>query len=429
MKILFISEQLPYPLDTGGNIRTFHVLKALSSQHRVTLLAASETPIAQPEIEPIRRLGVEVRVARVARRSALHHARSLMLALSGRLPFLMARHFRTEMCQAIRAAFKGTSEGHAPRAHADSYDVVHFSHLDAAIYMPDVPKGVLRVLDEHNVVTNQVRTTLKHETRHWRRFILRRDLPQLRRFETATCNAMDMTIACSTTDAKALRAMGANCSLKVMPNGVDLGYFQPRSARPRSSELVFVGTMDYDPCEKAVYYFCSKILPLIRREIGFVRFVVVGRNPSRRLRAMAEDDLDVVLTGRVPDVRPFVQRADVFVVPLLSGSGTRLKILEAMAMGVPIVTTSIGVEGIRAVNGEHLLIVDSPATFARGVVQIMRDPALARKLATNARTVVEREYAWPALSDRLLEEYPSKASSVLPPRTVLSHSGLTGEAA
>lgn len=217
---------------------------------------------------------------------------------------------------------------------------------------------------------------------------------------------MDRCLVCSEQDKVVLSQLGGRSRMVVIPNGVNLDYFSFGSlANASDREIVFVGTLDYDPCEKGIWYFCSEILPLIKVEIPDVRFFVVGRNPSKRLQKIANANSGVILTGRVEDIRPFVYKARVFVVPLLSGSGTRLKILEAMAMGVPVVTTSIGVEGIEAINGEHIWIADSPIEFANAVMRLLNNLSETESMRKKARIFVEERYSWKSISQKLLDEY------------------------
>jgi len=326
------------------------------------------------------------------------------LAMAGslltRAPFLLSRHrsaaLQREMSRALSKADKGRR----------AVDAVHFNHLDTALYCAVVPAEVPCVLDEHNVVANQVRTTAKSESNIARRALLAREYRTLRRVEPAICNRMSRCFVCSDADATHLRGFGVTRPIAVIPNGVDLNQFAPCELRKEyGAGVVFVGTLDYEPCERGVWLFCREILPLVHAEIPQLRFTVVGRNPSPRLRALARADSRIELTGRVDDVRPYVCRAQAAVVPLQSGSGTRLKILEAFALGVPVISTTIGAEGIEAVDGLHLLLADDPQTFARSVLNLMRDRALAERLRAGARRLVIEKYGWEGICERLLTEY------------------------
>jgi polysaccharide biosynthesis protein PslH len=409
MKILFVTEKFPYPLDTGGNVRTFHLMKGLAKEHELTLLATTQGEVQDAHLREVGKLCAKITLVRVEPNGLLRDLWMFARSLASPTPFMLWRHFYQAVQWEIVAAFPGgalreTAGLSNPQARR-TFDVVHFNHLDAAMYARTVPKDVIQVLDEHNVVANQVRTTLATEDRLGRKLILRYEHAKLRDYEAQTCSRMNQCLVCSENDAQALAKMGVRTTA-VIPNGVDLNYFVPVAMENRSErDIVFVGTLDYDPCEKGVLYFVNNIFPLIRRELPDMRFVVVGKNPSRRLQAIAETDKGVIFTGLVEDIRPYVQKAGVFVVPLLSGSGTRLKILEAMAMGVPIVTTSIGVQGIAAISGESLWIADSPVTFANAVLRTLRDLQGAEAMAKRARALVEQAYGWEAVTRLLLEEY------------------------
>jgi glycosyltransferase involved in cell wall biosynthesis len=384
-------------------------MKGLAKEHELTLLSTTQGEVEEVHVREVGKLCAQIILVRVEPNGLLRDLVMFARSLVSPTPFMVWRHFYQAVQWDIVAAFQGGSvretAGLSDPQARPTFDVVHFNHLDAAIYAGGVPRGVIQVLDEHNVVANQVKTTLATENGLGRKLVLRYEYTKLRAYEAQTCSQMNQCLICSEIDAQALAQLGVR-KTAVIPNGVDLEYFFPVSMENASDrEMVFVGTLDYDPCEKGVWYFCQEILPLIRRELPEVRFVVVGRNPSRHLRAIAEADNGVIFTGRVEDIRPYVQNARVFVVPLLSGSGTRLKILEAMAMGVPIVTTSIGVEGIAAISGEHLWIADSPVTFANAVLRILRDLRGAEAMGKRARALVEQAYGWEAVTGLLLEEY------------------------
>ncbi len=406
MRILFVTEKFPYPLDTGGNVRTYHLLRGLAFEHEVTLLSATELELPAEFIEHVMQFCKEVRVVKVRPLVWWRDIASLVRSLVGTMPFVIGRHFRKEMAAAVYGSLNDISVESGAKQSADGgrkFDCVYFNHLDAAAYKPQLPKGTFTVLDQHNVVTNQVRTTRASEERLLRRLILTIDERKLAAFEVATVNEMDHCLVCSGADADYLVSMGVRHIPCVVPNGVDTHYFTPAELACASPpRLVFVGTLDYDPCEKGVWYFCTEILPLLRKEFPELSFVAVGRNPSARLRKLAEIDNGFSLPGRVEDVRPYIWQGSVFVVPLLSGSGTRLKILEAMAAGVPVVSTSIGAEGIAAVNGRHIWIGDSPAEFADRVKTLLLNDAQAEAMRAEARRLVESAYSWEAVHEKLL---------------------------
>lgn len=410
MKILFVSEKFPYPLDTGGNVRTFNLLKGLSLKHEITLLTPLSGEINKTCIDAISEL-CRIHFVKVKPTNKLFDILKFARSLFSRTPFVISKHFHFAIQEEIRLFFREKKPKNMPEKLEDqsssfSFDVVHMNHLDAAIYTDVIPKEVIKVLDEHNVVTNQINTIMKTEHQIIKKMIFKYEYWKLKNYEKNICNKMNLCLACSEKDRDGLKQIGVKSKIAVIPNGVDLDYFNFELPTDLGNkELVFVGTLDYDPCEKGVYYFCDQILPLIKNEIPDVRFIVIGRNPSKRLQAIAGFHGNIILTGRVEDIRPLVHKAKVFVVPLLSGSGTRLKILEAMAMGLPVVTTSIGMEGIEAINGEHLWIADSSTEFAKVSVKMLCNFNETELMGKKARILVENLYGWKKISQNLLNEY------------------------
>jgi glycosyltransferase involved in cell wall biosynthesis len=190
----------------------------------------------------------------------------------------------------------------------------------------------------------------------------------------------------------------------VIPNGVDTEKYQPLPPPENvSPSLMFVGSMDYPPCVDAVLYFCSDILPLIRQAINPLELWIVGRDPHPEVLKLNGSGVHV--TGRVEDVVPYYQQSTVCVIPLRAGGGTRLKILEAMALGRPVVSTTIGCEGLDVVDGEHLLIADTPEQFAEKTVRLLDDRHLSQYICANARKLVEARYGWDQIAERLMDVY------------------------
>ncbi len=402
MRILYVTEQLPWPLDSGGNVRSFHVLRGLASAHEVVLASGVSPASPLPDAAPLREHCSDVHGVPLEAGSLWRDATTLARGAFSRRPFLIARREAPALRALVRRLLRD------PRR----FDAVHFNHLDACLYADEVPRGVLRILDAHNVVTNQVRTTLRAERRLARRLVLAHDLPRLAAWEREAAAAMDACLTCSDVDRDALRALGVARDAWVVPNGVDVDYFSPGRVPPVTRDdggpqLVFVGTLDYDPCEQGVWHFCREILPRIRREVPACTFTAVGRNPSPRLERLAAAEPAIRLAGRVEDVRPALYRAAVAVVPLLAGSGTRLKILEAMAAGVPVVTTTLGAEGIGLEPGVDALVANDPPSFAGAVVALLRDAPRRARLAASGRRLVERAYSWSAVHSCLLQAYAS----------------------
>jgi polysaccharide biosynthesis protein PslH len=185
-----------------------------------------------------------------------------------------------------------------------------------------------------------------------------------------------------------------------IPTGVDLSFFQPAAAPPATASLVFTGDMSWLPNEDALLYFCAEILPIVQRQIPDLVVWVVGRKPTKKVQSLAENPA-VRVTGFVDDIRPYVHQAAAYIVPLRIGGGTRIKIFEAMAMGMPVISTTVGAEGLPVQHGENVLLADDPAAFAEQTVRLLSDAALRRRLGAAARELVQGRYSWSAVTNIL----------------------------
>jgi len=402
MKILFITEQLPYPLDSGGRIRTFHILKGLAQHHSITLVTSSNRDSLKEPLDILGSFCSSVRICTAIKTSPLARAKHLMSCAINDKPAWLFLRYNKMMGEMISSVI---DEGY--------YDAVHYDHLDATIYEKCLRRDCATILDEHNIVTNQIRTTAKSHSSPLMRFALKAEANKIRRYEASQIAKMTMCLVCSEADRDSLFGMVPSTHAVSIPNGVDLSYFRPspkirtlsQDQQPRN--IVFVGSLDYLPCAIAVEFFLRDILPSLREIIPNVQFYIVGSNPSIALRRLAESIPNVVLTGRVADTRPYLIDADVSVVPILSGSGTRLKILEAMAMGVPVVSTTIGAEGLFVENNRHLLLADTARAFAQAIAKLLTTPALAENIRKNALSLVRTCYSWDIIQRQLLSAYES----------------------
>ena len=221
---------------------------------------------------------------------------------------------------------------------------------------------------------------------------------------TQLAQRFDYLAAVSEEDAEQMRREYALANVSAVPTGVDTEFFRPSgqgATEPHS--LVFTGSMDWLPNEDAIRWFTGEVLPLIKREIPQASLTVVGRNPFPGLVESSRKDSSIVVTGRVPDVRPFMEKASVYVVPIRIGGGTRLKIYEAMAMGLPTVSTKIGAEGLPVRDGEEILLRDEPREFAEAVVRLLRDKSLAEKIGKQAAKTVREKFGWQKVADDFAE--------------------------
>lgn len=287
--------------------------------------------------------------------------------------------------------------------------------FQAAVHRSGKGKPLL-VFDDHNAEYVLQQRAFETDVRQPQRWIAAAysyvQWQRLRRYERTACLAADRVVAVSEADAEVLRKLVPDLEPTIVPNGVDMAlYSEPApaldgEAGPGEMDLVFTAKMDFRPNVDAVLWFAEEVLPLIRKEMPEVRLWAVGKDPHPRLDPL-NDDPAVVLTGWVEDVRPYISAAAVYVVPLRIGGGTRLKILEAMAMGKAIVSTSLGCEGF-AVSERELVIADSPAEFARSVIALLRDPARRESLGRAGYGFAESRYDWAMIVPKLERVYQHK---------------------
>jgi glycosyltransferase involved in cell wall biosynthesis len=280
---------------------------------------------------------------------------------------------------------------------AERFDVVLVEHSQMALF--DFPAGPAVVVHEHNIEYELLLRTSRVERSPIRKLFNWLESAKFRPDEIRVWKRSDGLVMMSERECRIVDGLVPSKPTTVMPCGVDLESLRPDTHAVEPGTVIFTGTMDYRPNADAAVYFAREILPRIVREVKDVRFLVVGRNPPDEVTRLAGPNL--TLTANVPDVRPYLARAAVVVVPMRMGAGARLKVTEALAMGKAIVSTTLGCEGHPVEPGKHALIADDPAAFAAAVVRVLRDPALGAALGGRARALAVESYGWPVLLQRL----------------------------
>lgn len=377
MKVLFVAGACPYPPNSGGTVRTFNLLKRLCLRHAITLIAPSMSDID---------LGASlnnrlVRAVTVTQptRSMARAARSLLSPL----PYIVRAHENPAMRVAVQNALA-----------AERFDLLHCDSISVVPAIPDV--AVPKTFNAHNIEAVIWERYLQEERRAWMIPVLRSQLDKVALYEAGLPRLFERCIAVSEADRAEMRLRYGAENVSVVANGVDLEFYSALSDHAAPT-VAFVGSLDWRPNQDAVRWLLESIWPLVMVQTPNATLSVVGRRPPHWVANLC-DRAKVSLCADVPDVRPHLADAAVIVVPLRIGGGSRLKILETMAAGRSVVSTTIGAEGLDVRAGEHLMIADEPAEFAREVVSLLNDPAGRQSLASAGRAVVESHYGWDQIS-------------------------------
>jgi sugar transferase (PEP-CTERM/EpsH1 system associated) len=376
------------PLDSGGRIRSYNILRQLARDHRVTYFGfhAEQDDDAHAELKEIFERVVSCPLKLPAAKSfaeLIEYGKELFSPE----PYAISKYCQPWVARELRKLVQ-----------TESYDVIVCDFLVAAGVIPwdlSCPK----VLFTHNVEALIWKRHYEVARNPLWKLLSWREWRAMARAERRYLREADHVLAVSQTDRDFFARGLPPGKLTVIPTGVDIEYFRPLAREEESNSLVFTGSMDWMPNEDGILYFAEQILPRICEALPTARLSVVGRKPSPRLKALAASDPHHLhLTGWVNDIRPYLAQSAVCIVPLRVGSGTRLKIFEAMGMGKAIVSTTIGAEGLPVHHGAELLLADSPEDFAKSVLTLLGDAAARRRLGTAARELVETKYSWSSVA-------------------------------
>lgn len=386
MDLLLISRCPPFPLHLGDRLIPYHLARELAARrHRIDLLAFYQQPEDLADVPRYQHLFNNVRLIREPRRGLPDYQRRSRP--DARFPRRREESWSPEMWDAIE---------HALANHA--YDVVHlFGGIHVYEYRALV-EGHPNVIVPYESYSLWLDRAIQEERRPLARILHRLRRVMARRFESWMFEGYDRVVVLTDDDAAQLKALNPGTPTVVIPNGVDLDYFSPTGYEPKDPALLFTGNYDYAPNTDAALRLARGIFPRVKRAVPRARLYIVGGNPPPALRALASEDVEV--TGRVPDMRPYFEFSLVFVSPLRFGAGIKNKVLEAMAMEKPVVATPLSCDGIPVVQRHHVLLGLTDEDLANGVIELVRDPVLRRRLATQARALIEQRFTWQRVADQ-----------------------------
>lgn len=394
MKILWLKTELLHPVDKGGKIRTYEMLKQLKREHHITYLTLDDGTASPDAYKRAKEYCHELVCVphRTKAKFSPGFYLELLFNLFSPLPYAVKKYESSEMRRQI-----------AEMVERDAPDVVICDFLTPSVNVPE-QLSCTTILFQHNVEAMIWQRHFETQSNWLKRIYLYNQWRKMQLFEQAECRRYDKVIAVSREDKEIMERDYEIKSVADVPTGVDTEFFRPNpGAIKKPTRLVFTGSMDWIPNVDAIRYFYEQILPIIRAQIPNVTLTVVGRNPNRELIELSRKEPTITVTGRVEDVRPYMDSATAYIVPIRIGGGTRLKIYEAMAMEKPIVSTTVGAEGLPVKDGEDLLIADTPQSFADAVIRILTDDAFAGELGQCAAATVRARFGWDRVAARFTE--------------------------
>jgi glycosyltransferase involved in cell wall biosynthesis len=407
MHILFLTQIVPYPPDAGPKVKTWHVLRYLVERgHRVTL-ASFVRQEETAHVGALRQLCHTVHTVPIHRSRPADLIYWLRSHLTGR-PFLIERDDFSAMHDWVRRVL---SAGAIDAIHADQLTMTQFAlraQEEQGVLRPNGRhgfdhRGPALIFDAHNAVWTIVER-LRQNSALFLRPSLGLEARRIKRYEGRVIREFDHTLAVSQVDRSALLQAAASRpdgskpalpDIPVIPIAVDTRALQSISRMSGSVNILTMGTLHYPPNADGIRWFMQQVFPLIRQHVPEATLTVIGRNPPKDFLVRAsQEPRSIQVTGYVPDLGPYLEQAAIMVVPVRAGGGMRVRILEAFARAIPVVTTTIGLEGIDARPGEDVLVADTPADFAAAAVRLLQDESLQSRQAANGRRLAEQRYDW-----------------------------------
>jgi len=398
MNLLWFSHFVPFPPRGGGSQRSYHLLRQAAKSHQVHLVAFNLRNYSPGDLaecaSEFSKLGASVEFWQLPLRwkSPLWWFRLLASPLSFN-PYNCSSFWSRELAK----RWFQTIRRFRP-------DLIHFDSIDLALFEP-VTCGLRKVLNHHNCESAMTDRRAENEPNRIKKLYLRSQARKLHRMERILCPVFSVNLAVSEVDAAVLRSRAPRAHFHIVENGTDTAYFSPQNVREEPLSIIFAASMRFYPNASATRYLVSKIWPLIKSRRPSARLYLAGQGIPEWMRQLEKTDPNIQVVPSPEDMRPWVARASVFLCPMLDGGGTKLKILDAMAMGKPVVSTSIGCEGLEVSPGQDILVADSPEDFANSVQNLLEDLPMRQRLAVAGRKLVEEQYSWDVIGRHLTDAY------------------------
>lgn len=418
MKILFVFGFSPYPANSGGIIRAYNLIKGLAGSHEIHLHIYSPWEVSREAQAHMLQFCKTVQVEPAWTSAIVDELmkKRICRVFNALIPGFFFNKNVQRLFHPVAPQYYGLSHQARDalmRALArEKFHIAHFEFLSVAHYV-NYAYGLPTILGTQNIESLIIRQYSRaREVSGRNRLAKYIWSKRLGRFEASICKKFTKVVAVSDEDRAALKAMTGRDDIAVVPNGVDPDFFAPseRGSSHETNSIVFTGSLHYPPNDDAVMFFIGKVFPIIKRSLPKVQFHIVGRDPSPRILYLPQWDSNIKVYADVEDIRPYMERGKVYVVPLRIGGGTRLKILEALALKKAVVSTTLGSQGLNLKPDVHLLVADEPEDFANKVVKLMETKELRMRLGEEGRRLVELDYNWRHSCEKLEAVYEEALS-------------------
>lgn len=415
MKILWISHILPYPPRGGVTQRSYHLIREVAEENEVFLFALNqkawlptEEGVARARTE-FQRFCTLVEIFDIPSDGSKWERYNLaMTSLLSKNSYTANWTYSKEMHRRIRAFIAD-----------QKIDAIHCDTIGLGEYVKDI-RGIPMALNHHNVESHMMLRRAEKETNFFKKIYFFIEGKKLRNYEKKICPLFNKNLVVSELDKIRFSSFIPHVYVDTIPNGVDANFFTARNCKVERHNLVFAARLNAYPNEDAVVWFLKEMWPLLKKRVPDISLTIAGRNPTARIKKEVGLDPAIRMTGYVDDIRPFIEKAEVYICPIRDGGGTKLKLLDAMAMGKAIVTTAVGAEGLNLEDGEHALFANDPGAFISCIIKIFENRDLRIQLGNKSRDLVAKSYTWEIIGKKLNETYRKMCSEKQPKKSYVA---------
>jgi len=401
MKVLWLSHLIPYPPKGGVLQRSYNMVRELSKYHEVDLLAFNQRGLLEPLYPSLEQGLADANVA-IGAICNRHKFFDLPIDESPYVRYWLAfKGLFTKPYNLLWLESREYAEAVEQWCRDTHYDVIHFDTISLLPYLEYVDSSVATVLDHHNIESHMLIRRAENESNPLLSFYYRHEGRRVEQYEKDFCPRFSLNITCSDVDSDRLQGITPASRVQTIPNGVDLHYFSPVGLEKNASSLIFVGTLNWYPNVEAVIYIANTLWPKLKKLHPDLTFHIVGANPPQKVIDLAQQDPSFKVHGFVEDIRPMIEQATVYVCPIKDGGGTKLKILDALAMGAPIVAYPLACEGIDVTPGHDVLFAETDDEFVRQIDTLLGSRELQEKISRNGRKLIEERFSYQAIGSEL----------------------------